>query len=275
MNENVKILCCYYKQNDFVPESNIYFPIQCGVDVTHLDLGLSGDNTGDNISSRNSYWSEITGLYWAWKNMKPVDYMGLCSYRRFFNYQTGFFTPITTIIPKRDYPKINSISIPDITSILSKYDIIVPQKYYYAYSLRNVLRMNYYWEDFEVLQTIIHEKSPDYDEAFHELLWENNYVYGHNMFIMPWGKYNDYCEWVFDILLEAERRIDPKDYPIDKIRVFGYMHEVLFTLYVFKNRLSTYESQLTWVIDDIKKFSFNDWKYKAACKLSFFINKPR
>jgi hypothetical protein len=71
----------------YAPSNSIYFDIQCGKDHTHTDLGMTADNTGLNISDRNPAWSEITGLYWAWKNMKDIDYIGLCSYRRFFNFK--------------------------------------------------------------------------------------------------------------------------------------------------------------------------------------------
>ena len=37
---------CYYKDNDFVPNSDIYMPIQCGKAFTKLELGISGDGTG-------------------------------------------------------------------------------------------------------------------------------------------------------------------------------------------------------------------------------------
>ena len=275
MNKTVKILCCYYINNDFVPQSNIYFPIQCGKAYTNKDLGILSDDIGDNISTRNTYWSEITGLYWAWKNMKPVEYIGLCSYRRFFSFNRKLFSPMIKILPKKDYKKVNNIKIPNIGKILSKYDIITPKKYWYAYSLRNVWRMNYYIEDFEVLKTIIHEKYPEYDEALDFYFRKNNYIYGHNMFTMKWALFNDYCKWVFDILLEAEKRIDASNYTKDKIRVFGYMHELLLSLYIYKNKLKTYESQIIWVTDDMTKTLFNSIIYKIACQCSFFFNKPR
>ncbi|RKU83728.1 MULTISPECIES: DUF4422 domain-containing protein [Parabacteroides] len=101
----------------------------------------------------------------------------------------------------------------------------------------------------------MHDKYPDYDNAFDELFKFNNFVYGHNMFIMKWNMFNSYCSWVFDILLEAERLINPSNYSIDKIRVF--------------------ESQLTWVTDELSSTHFNDKKYVLACKCSFFFNKPR
>ena len=275
MNNNVKILSCYYKSNDFVPKSDIYIPIQCGVDSTGLDLGILGDNTGDNISGRNRYWSEITGLYWAWKNMTPVDIIGLCSYRRFFNFKHGPFIPITKVEPKSNYSEIDNIKIPDIPRLLDKYDIIVPKKYWYAYSIRNVCRMNYNIEDFRVLQDVINELYPDYSFAFKDYFERHNYFYGHNMFIMRWSDFDAYCKWVFDILLETERRTDPVSYSVSRVRLYGYMHELLLSLYIFKNKLKKYESQLTWVTDELTESQFNSIPYKIAANCSFFFNKPR
>ena len=275
MNKDFKILCLYYINNDFIPRDELYYPIQCGKAYTYKDLGIFGDDTGDNISSRNTYWSEITGLYWAWKNMAPVRYIGLCSYRRYFNFNHKPFIPMIKILPKKEYSQVDNIQIPEISNIFKKYDIILPKKYWYAYSLRNVCRMNYYYEDFEILRDVINSLYPDYTESYDRMLHYENKGYGHNMFIMRWKMFEDYCQWVFDILLEAEKRINASDYPIDKIRVFGYMHEVLLSLYVYKNNLRVYESQLTWITDETKTSQFNSLLYKIACDCSFFFNKPR
>ena len=47
-------------------------------------LGYQGDDAGDNISEKNPYYCELTGLYWAWKNL-DADYIGLAHYRRHFD----------------------------------------------------------------------------------------------------------------------------------------------------------------------------------------------
>ena len=54
--------------------------------VSRTDLGIIGDDTGDNISYLNPYYCEMTAMYYAWKNIK-ADYKGLCHYRRFFTFE--------------------------------------------------------------------------------------------------------------------------------------------------------------------------------------------
>lgn len=62
-------------------------PIHVGK-VLHpdVDLGIQRDDTGDNISLKNSSYCELTGMYWAWKNLRGVDVIGLCHYRRYFDF---------------------------------------------------------------------------------------------------------------------------------------------------------------------------------------------
>ncbi len=81
-----------------------------------------GDNTGDNISLRNPNYCELTGLYWAWKNLK-CDYIGLCIIEDIL--------PIVIYLKKlrNKNNKMDLIlSKLEIENLLKKCDVILPKK---------------------------------------------------------------------------------------------------------------------------------------------------
>ena len=71
-----------------MPTDPMYLPLHVGKAGKDLDLGFQGDNTGDNISEKNATYCELTGIYWAWKNL-DADYIGLSHYRRHFRGKRG------------------------------------------------------------------------------------------------------------------------------------------------------------------------------------------
>ena len=79
MNTSIYVLT--HKKFD-VPYDKTYLPLQVG-SASHDHLGYLTDDSGDNISALNCYYSELTGVYWVWKNVKDKDIVGVCHYRRF------------------------------------------------------------------------------------------------------------------------------------------------------------------------------------------------
>ena len=85
----VKIIVATHKKYQ-MPKDDMYLPLHVGAEGkkdangNELDLGYAKDNSGDNISNLNSSFCELTGLYWAWKNI-DTDYIGLAHYRRHFS----------------------------------------------------------------------------------------------------------------------------------------------------------------------------------------------
>jgi hypothetical protein len=66
------------------------------------DSAYSHDDTDDNISSMNYWFGQTTGIYWVYKNSNE-DYVGLCTYRIFWNQDELSLIDIdenTLIIPK-------------------------------------------------------------------------------------------------------------------------------------------------------------------------------
>ena len=112
-----------------MPDDDVYMPIHVGREGKE-DLGYLGDNTGDNISSKNANYCELTGLYWAWKNLK-CDYIGLCHYRRYFAGKNIHGNDVekkkAAILKRQDYEKL-----------LQEYDVILPVKRnYYIETVRS------------------------------------------------------------------------------------------------------------------------------------------
>ena len=60
--KNVKIIVATHKPYK-MPDDDIYLPIQVGAEINTADLGYVKDNTGDNISSKNPYYCELTALF--------------------------------------------------------------------------------------------------------------------------------------------------------------------------------------------------------------------
>ena len=82
MTKNYKIIVATHKQFTMPEDAELYLPIHVGSEGKEK-LGYQCDNEGDNISNLNPYYCELTGLYWAWKNL-DCDYLGLVHYRRYF-----------------------------------------------------------------------------------------------------------------------------------------------------------------------------------------------
>ena len=74
----VKILVCCHKPGKWLSD-DVYMPIHCGKAISNVDLGIQGDDTGDNISAKNPYYCELTAIYWAWKNLQDIDYLHFAS----------------------------------------------------------------------------------------------------------------------------------------------------------------------------------------------------
>lgn len=261
-HQSLRLLCLYYQDVLVHTKAPLYYNIQCGRANAATILDMPGDHTGQNVSSRNKYWSEITGLFWAWKNLPPEDFNGLCSYRRFFNFNFDATRPVKLVNQDEAQAAIDNIRMPDMEALFREVDIVVPIPYTYAYSIRRVCSMNYNDADFAILETILRELSPDYLASYCDYMYRSNTMIGHNMFIAPRAIYTDYCAWAFKILLEAERQIKPDNYPVQQVRVLGYMHEILLGVYIRRNSLSVKQSQITWVNGGIKTFRFNSTFYR-------------
>ena len=77
--KNIKLIIATHKTFQMPQNTELYLPVQVGSEGKD-DLGYQRDNIGEHISHLNPYYCELTGLYWAWKNL-DCEYLGLVHYR--------------------------------------------------------------------------------------------------------------------------------------------------------------------------------------------------
>lgn len=227
---DIKIIIATHKKY-WMPVDDIYLPIHVGAERKTdnkgqpLNLGYIKDNTGDNISNKNKNYCELTGLYWAWKNLN-ADYIGLAHYRRHF-----------TLHPGRGNKKLKPVTKDELEPILAKHEVLLPKKRnYFIETNYSQYAHAHQVIDLDTTRQIILEKYPEYIKAFDRSMKRTT---GHrfNMFIMKRDKLDAYCEWLFDILFELERRLDISGYSDYDARVFGFISERLIDPWVEANNI--------------------------------------
>ncbi len=215
-NAFLKLLVCYHKK-DILLKDEILTPIHVGrdlaikrnaPDLAWLQENMIGDNTGDNISDKNSSYNELTALYWAWKNYDKIgnpEFIGLMHYRRHFIFRKSN-TVVETVdgidknyfdyINYNDYTMAHLMDDCDFVAHIGHVDQIY--KHY---------RENHHIEDMDLALEILREKYPEYDSVAQKYMQmsDGNFC---NMFILPRAQFFAYCQWIFSILFEFERRVD-------------------------------------------------------------------
>lgn len=261
MEDNIKILVCCHKEV-ILPHSSLFLPIAVGAERSSSKLSYLPDNTGDNISSLNREFCELTALYWAWKNLKNVSVLGLNHYRRFFCFERKYWKKPQYIIPPNDLTGV-SINQEYIDSILKEYDIIMPIPIVSPYSVGIDYCINHIIEDLRILKECIECKYPSYLNSFNSIM-NGNKLSPYNMFIMSYNLLERYCQWLFDILFAVKIKVCVSDYP-QQARVFGYMGERLLNVYVKHHHLKVKYLPIYYVGNSIDtnflNFKLNSYRF--------------
>lgn len=227
MNKNISIYIASHKKFN-PPSIEGYLPIEVGADLRDEHYFDVMDNTGDNISKKNNSFCELTAYYWIWKNSQ-ADIVGLMHYRRYLGRK------------QFDDTNNNYINSNEIVDILKKYDLILPTPFTWKH--HNVESGYYacegYKKDLIEVRMIIQDIYPQYRKAFDMVLASNRASYC-NIIITNKSLFDAYCKWLFDILFQAEKRIDISNYSLQEKRIFGYLSEILLNVWVLYNRKNIY-----------------------------------
>ena len=259
---NIKIIVAAHKKYQ-MPEDSIYLPLHVGAEGKE-DIGFTKDNTGDNISSKNPFYCELTGLYWAWKNL-DTEYTGLVHYRRYFSTKKH---PGKT--EKERFASV--LTRKEAEELLEKTDLILPKKRNY---LIETVYKHYahtmYAETLDEAGKIIAEDCPEYTKAF-ENLKKTRKMHAFNMMIMKKELLNQYCSWLFPILDKLVQRLPPEKYTAFHARYPGRVSERLFDVWINTNKIKYIEvkaidmQKVNWLKKGFAflKAKFTGKKYQAS-----------
>lgn len=190
--------------------------LQVGTVVTpKMDTDFH-DNQGDNISEKNGNYSELTGLYWIWKNklcrLENDDYYGLVHYRRQLDLSDD------------DILRLKSNAI----------DAVLPYPMPYDPNIEAHHKRYLSEDEWRAVLEALRELYPEYAKAFKDILGQE-YLYNYNIILAKREVLEKYCAWLFPILLRIEELNDPDGKKVSN-RFIGYVGENLETLYFMYNR---------------------------------------
>lgn len=189
-------------------------PIQVGAALCKERVAELLDCDGENISVKNVNYSELTALYWIWKNrlghQSPVsgdEYYGLMHYRR-----------------------VLELSEDDILRLVDNgVDVVLPYPMPYEPNIEAHHERYLKKGDWDAVLAAVSELQPEYAEVFKKVQ-KQRYFYNYNIMLAKKEVLEGYCSWLFPILERVEELSIPKG--VDRAdRYLGYVGESLTTLY--------------------------------------------
>lgn len=177
------------------------------------------DCEGENISAKNVNYSELTALYWIWKN--PLHQKGADNEKGYYGLS--------------HYRRILELSEDDLLKLVDNdIDVVLPYPMPYEPDIGEHHKRYLADADWQALCAALAELQPEYAEALPEIL-RQQYLYNYNIILAKKSVLAKYCSWLFPILERVEQLSTPKGWERQD-RYIGYMGETLETLYFMHNR---------------------------------------
>lgn len=255
--KTAKIIVCCHKQ-DVMAKDAPYMPIHVGKALSQVELGIQGDNEVDenvdekkSISEKNRSYCELTGLYWAWKNIDNADVVGLAHYRRYLDFhgQCDSVMPETPFRTEQ-FAEVD-LSVPQsVIDTLHDGEAYVAKPRFYRHSLFDDYCIAHISDDIRTLEHHIMTTQPEnIRQAWYEYMHRGCQLRHYNMFLMTRKDFNAYSEWIFSVLAEMEKQIDITHYSPVQGRIFGYMAERLMNVWLLANNFKLHEQPVIWFTD--------------------------
>lgn len=247
---DIKIIVACHKPSE-LPKNKLFMPVQVGSALAANLMDMKHDDTGDNISTKNSSYCELTAQYWAWKNVK-ADYYGLCHYRRFlcFKPHKNDKRNLRGQIEANalDEYNIKYFGLDDeayMRKIIEANDVVIGEqqkiskvptprgnkntayKHWVAHDRTLIMK-----EDLDAVLKILSEINPTLGREAKEYLNTNEFL-GFNCFVMKKELFDQMCEIEFEVLKRLEKQVDTSNYNQQLSRIYGFMGEIISSVFFY------------------------------------------
>jgi len=247
MNQsNVKILVCTHKKAPCLNDE-VYMPIQVGRLDVDYDLGFQTDAEGINIGHKHYTYSEFTAIYWAWKNIKDIEYIGYCHYRRYFCLNQHKNYPREALIIKEEELFKIDFSTDSLKNIFSKYDVVLPRKRIFPSNVWKVMNSCHDKRDMQIVEKILEKLHPEYVQTFNKCLKKTNRLEQVGILITRKEIFDRYCEWLFSILEEIEKNTNFNENSLHTGRKIGFIAEQLCPVYFHHHNFRIKHLPIAWI----------------------------
>lgn len=257
--KNLDIFICSHRKFDCPVTNKSYKILSLGDNTELYGDNIIRDDTLDNVTDINLFYSELSGYYWIYKNYKLKDYIGFCHYRRYFNFLDN---------------------VPDMKK--ENYDIIVATPTNLGTSIYNQYSICHNIEDLNFVIDIIRNKYNVPKDIINNTL-NSSYMSCYNMFITSKTIFYEYCDFFFDICNEYLKHYNLKDindvykhvennkdkylkynaYPVNNVkyqsRIGGFLSERIFNIFIAWKKLNVKEVDVIITEDKYKKQVQNDF----------------
>lgn len=185
-------------------------PIEVGAARRNNFLYPIHDDSGDNISSLNELYGELTGLYWVWKNTEihDDDIIGFCHYNKALRISKS------DAIKWLNLHENGFIVLKPITAHVHEAEDEVS-------ATVEVLKKNRI--DYEAWNRLYDEQAAGRSKS----------CYSCNMFIANGKEFKEFCCWLFPILAQMVEIVgDKPDVEPNLRRYCAFIGERLLSVYV-------------------------------------------
>jgi hypothetical protein len=199
----------------FLPVERSYLSVQVGTAGNQRIQGFGAwDDQGENISSLNPFYCELTALYWFWRNARAPR-VGLSHYRRYFCGSNAM-----GIIDAGDLMEMSNI------------DVILPvRRTYYFLSVQEQFSARFapfYWD---VLENAVADVDSGSIDTFRSLS-RRHWCHLYNMFVMNWALFDEYMAWLFAVLGKAQSGLGIAEGRPSHQRILGHYAERLIDVWL-------------------------------------------